>query len=55
MRAARRLALLAACALLAAAAWGAWFCLRPLEPPRTPFDFTVKTGTSLKGVARSLS
>jgi UPF0755 protein len=55
MRAARRLALLAACALLAAAAWGAWFCLRPLEPPRVPFDFTVKTGSSLKSVARGLA
>jgi UPF0755 protein len=55
MRAARRLALAAAAALLAAAAWGAWFCLRPLEPPRVPFDFTVKSGASLKGVARSLA
>jgi UPF0755 protein len=56
MRAARRLALLAAAgATLAALAWAAWFCLRPLEPPRLPFDFTVKSGASLKGVARSLA
>ncbi len=55
MRAARRLALLAAAAVLVAVAWGAWFCLRPLEPPRSPFDFTVKSGASLKGVARQLA
>ena len=55
MRAARRLALLAAAVVLAALAWGAWFCLTPLEPPRSPFDFTVKSGASLKGVARQLA
>ncbi len=55
MRAARRLAILAAAALLGAAAWTAWFCLAPLDPPRSPFDFTVKSGASLKGVARQLA
>ncbi|NJD88007.1 MAG: endolytic transglycosylase MltG [Betaproteobacteria bacterium] len=55
MRAARRLALLVAAVVLAAVAWGAWFCLTPLEPPRSPFDFTVKSGASLKGVARQLA
>ncbi|MGE0357816.1 MAG: endolytic transglycosylase MltG [Burkholderiales bacterium] len=56
MRAAPRLALAAAAAaLLAATAWTAWFCLRPLEPPRVPFDFTVKGGASLKTVARNLA
>ena len=55
MRAARRLALLVAAVVLAALAWGAWFCLTPLEPPRSPFDFTVKSGASLKGVARQLA
>ena len=58
MRAARRLLALLGLALLgaaAAAAWLAWFSLRPLEPPRTPFDFTVKSGSSLKSVARNLA
>ncbi len=31
------------------------FVLRPLEPPRLPFDFTVKSGASLKAVSRQLS
>jgi UPF0755 protein len=55
MRAARRLLVLAAGAAIAAIAWTAWFCLAPLEPPRVPFDFTVKSGASLKSVARSLA
>jgi len=56
MRALRRLVLLAAFgAILAALAWAAWFSLRPLEPPRIPFDFTVKSGASLKTVARTLA
>jgi UPF0755 protein len=58
MRAARRLAVAAGVALvgaLAAVAWLAWFSLRPLEPPRTPYDFTVKGGSSLKTVARNLA
>ncbi|MBL0140958.1 MAG: endolytic transglycosylase MltG [Betaproteobacteria bacterium] len=56
MRAAPRLALAATLvAALAAIAWTAWFCLRPLELPRVPFDFTVKSGASLKSVARNLA
>jgi UPF0755 protein len=55
MRSLRRLALAALFAAGIAAAWVAWFCLRPLEPPRTPFDFTVKSGASLKSVARNLA
>lgn len=56
MRAApRRLLLAAAAALLGALAWGAWFCLKPLEPPRVPFDFTVKSGASLRSVSRALA
>lgn len=54
-RAIRRIlgiAFFAGCAVLA---WGTWFCLNPLEPPRIPFDFTVKSGTSLKSVARNLA
>jgi UPF0755 protein len=42
-------------ACLAALAWVAWFCLVPLQPPRIPFDFTVKSGASLKSVARNLA
>jgi UPF0755 protein len=56
MRAGPRLALLAAVgACLAALAAIAWYCVRPLEPPRVPFDFTVKSGASLKSVARNLA
>ncbi|HEX4944227.1 MAG TPA: endolytic transglycosylase MltG [Usitatibacteraceae bacterium] len=56
MRAVRRLVLVSAAGLaIAALAWAAWFCLRPLEPPRVPFDFTVKSGASLKTVARNLA
>lgn len=56
MRAAPRLALYAAsAAVLAVLAWGAWFCLHPVEPPRLPLDFTVKSGASLKSVARNLA
>jgi UPF0755 protein len=29
--------------------------MRPLEPPRQPFDFTVKSGASLKSVSRQLA
>lgn len=55
MRAARRLLAAGVLAIAAAVAWLAWFSLRPLEPPRIPFDFTVKSGASLKSVSRSLA
>jgi UPF0755 protein len=48
-----RFAAFAAVAVLAAAVLA--FVLRPLEPPRLPFDFTVKSGASLKSVTRQLS
>jgi UPF0755 protein len=41
--------------LVALAAWSAWFCLRPLEPPGVPFDFSVKSGASLRSVSHQLS
>ncbi len=44
--------------LVAAAAFAALavaFALRPLEPPRLPFDFTVKSGATLRSIARQLS
>ena len=56
MRTAPRRVLAAALgAALLAFAWMAWFCLRPLELPRSPFDFTVKSGASLKSVSRGLA
>ena len=55
MRSVRRLFVLAVLGALAAAAGLAWFSLRPLELPRSPFDFTVKSGSSLKTVARNLA
>lgn len=50
----RRILAVVAGAALAALAWTAWYCLRPLEPPRVPYDFTVKSGANLKTVARNL-
>ncbi len=37
------------------AGWLAVFASRPLELPRTPYDFTVKSGASLRAVARTLA
>lgn len=54
-RAFRRILGLLFAAGCAALAWATWFCLNPLEPPRIPFDFTVKSGASLKSVARNLA
>jgi UPF0755 protein len=50
---------LAALAVLAAAvataAWLGAFCVQLLDPPRVPYDFTVKGGASLKSVSRQLA
>jgi UPF0755 protein len=40
--------------VLVAGAYAAYFVYRPLTPPRSPFDFTVRNGSSLKAVARQL-
>lgn len=40
---------------VAGAAWLAWFCLTPLALPRAPFDFTVRSGASLKTISAQLS
>ncbi|HET7730120.1 MAG TPA: endolytic transglycosylase MltG [Usitatibacter sp.] len=40
---------------LALAGWLAYFALHPLSLPRTPFDFTVRTGAGLKAVSRQLA
>ena len=55
MRAFRNLLLLAVLALVAAAAWLYWFATHPVELPRTPFEFTVKSGASVKSVSRKLA
>ena len=40
---------------VAAGGWLAWFALHPFDPPRAPFDFTVRTGAGLKAVSRQLA
>ena len=55
MRALRRLFLLAVLAGLGAAGWLYWYATHPLELPRTPYEFTVRSGASVKGLARQLS
>jgi UPF0755 protein len=54
-RFARLVGALLVLALVAAAGWTYLFVTRPLELPRTPFDFTVKRGASLNTVARLLA
>jgi len=55
MRALRRFLLLAVLAAVAAGGWLAWFASQPLALPRTPFDFTVRSGAGLKAVSRQLA
>src|SRR5260221_12138465 len=38
-----------------AAGWLAWFATHPVALPRTPYEFTVHTGASLKSIARQLA
>ena len=40
--------------LVAAGGWLAYFVNAGLQPPRVPYDFTVKSGASLKSIARQL-
>jgi peptidoglycan lytic transglycosylase G len=54
MRVLRSLVLLAVLAAVAAVGWVHWFSTRPLEPPRAPFEFTVRSGTSVRALARQL-
>src|SRR5687768_11087887 len=42
-------------AILAPAAWIAYFWVTPLKLPTTPFDFTVRSGASLKSISSLLS
>lgn len=51
----RRAVVLVLASVIAGAAWVAYFCVTPLELPRTPFDFTVRSGASLKQIAGQLA
>lgn len=51
---ARRSFLALGAVALALGVWAVYFVAHPLEPPRAPFDFSVKSGSSLKSVARQL-
>jgi UPF0755 protein len=55
MRALRNLLLLAIVAMAAAGAWLYWFANHPVALPRTPFDFTVRSGASVKSVSHRLA
>ena len=55
MRSLKRILVLAILAALAAGGWLAWFATQPVQLPRTPLDFTVKTGAGVKSVARHLA
>ena len=55
MRALRNLLLLAILAAAAAAGWMYWFSTQPVALPRAPFEFTVRSGASVKGLARQLA
>jgi UPF0755 protein len=55
MRTLRNLFLLALLAAAVAGAWLYWFANHPITPPRTPFDFTVRSGASVKSVSRKLA
>ena len=55
MRALRNVLLLAVLAVLALGAWLYWFANHPVALTRTPFEFTVKNGASVKSVSRRLA
>ncbi len=55
MRVLRRLIAVALAAAILAGAWLAYFAAQPLTLPRTPFDFTIRTGAGLKAVSRQLA
>ena len=55
MRTLRTLFLLAVLAVAAAGAWLYWFANHPVTLPRTPFDFTVRSGASVKSVSHKLA
>jgi UPF0755 protein len=47
--------LIAILAAVAAAAWLYYFSSHALQPPRSPYEFTVRGGTSVKALARQLA
>ena len=55
MRAIRTLLALAIALAAAAAGWLYYFSGHPLELPRTPYEFTVRSGASVKSLARQLA
>ena len=55
MRTLRNLFLLAVLAVAGAAAWMYWFATHPVTLPRAPFEFTVRSGASVKSLARQLA
>lgn len=55
MRALRNLVVLVALAAALAGGWMYWFSTRPLDLPRSPFEFTVRSGASVRGLARQLA
>jgi UPF0755 protein len=55
MRAFKGLLLIALLGAAGAAGWMYWFSTRPVEPPRSPFEFTVRSGTSVRALARQLA
>jgi len=55
MRTLRNLILLGILGAAAAAAWLYWFAANPLELPRTPYEFTVRQGASVKSLSRQLA
>ena len=50
----RSIFLLGLLGAVAAGAWAWFFSTTPLTPPTSPFDFTVKQGSSLRSIARQL-
>src|SRR5574340_1753004 len=50
----RRLFALTILLVLLATAGAGYYALRPLPLPATPFEFTLKQGSSLKGMARDM-
>ena len=55
MRALRNLIVLAVLAAMAALAWLYYFANNALELPRTPYEFTVRAGASVKSLSRQLA
>ena len=55
MRALRNLVLLVVLAAVLAGGWMYRFSTRALDPPQAPFEFTVRSGASVRSLARQLA